>query len=90
MFFAEAGKGGGDFGQADSEGMVGREDVATEQEHESLHDFKQQYNECFVNAFAEDLDSLREAGANSKLILHCIEATSKAFVPSEWHSSLAA
>ena len=46
--------------------------------------YKQLYTECFVNAFAEDLESLRVAGANSELILHTIEATSKVFRTSDW------
>lgn len=51
-------------------------------------DFKQMYNECFVSAFAEDLNSLREAETNSQLIRHVIEATSSAFKPSDWQTSL--
>lgn len=48
--------------------------------------FEQGYSECFIKAFAEDLESLREAGGNSKLILYSLEATRQAFRPSEWQT----
>lgn len=47
-------------------------------------DFEKSYNECFVEAFAEDLEILREAGGNSKLVLFSLEATRNAFSPLDW------
>ena len=46
--------------------------------------FEEQYRECFIGAFAQDLSSLQEAGGSSASILHTIEATSKAFGCSTW------
>ena len=55
-------------------------------DHQDSASYKELYNECFVSAFAEDLDTLREAGANGKLVLNTIVATSKAFLPSDWQA----
>ena len=59
-------------------------------DQQGIANYKQLYNECFLNVFAEDLDTLREAGASSKLILFTIEATSKAFKPSDWRTLIQA
>lgn len=49
---------------------------------ESVGQMSQQgYADCFVSAFAEDLEVLRESGGNSKLISSSIQATENAFGP---------